>query len=80
MRRKDELIAMISGELEQPRPADREWLARLHAFIDQLDAIEPPFAPYDRLRFGGPVSRDRRITEPRARYPREVPADHGRES
>jgi hypothetical protein len=31
---------------------------------------EPPFVPYDRLRFGGPVSRDRLVDEPRRRYPR----------
>src|SRR5438093_571883 len=37
--------------------------------VDEIRALEPPFAPYDRLRFGGPVSRDRLITAPRRRYP-----------
>jgi len=69
MRRKDELVALISAALERPEPDNGAWLARLHQLIDELDALEPPFAPYDRLRFGGPVSRDRLITEPRRNYP-----------
>jgi hypothetical protein len=70
MRRKDELVELISAELERPDPDDDQWLAHLHELVDELDALEPPFAPYDRLRFGGPVSRDRLITAPRQRYPR----------
>jgi hypothetical protein len=46
------------------------WLAELHALVDELDALEPPFAPYDRLRFGGPISRDTLIDDVRARFPR----------
>jgi Family of unknown function (DUF6058) len=69
MQRKNELVALISRELERPDPDDRAWLERLHQHIDELDALEPPFAPYDRLRFGGPVSRDRLITAPRRDYP-----------
>lgn len=37
-----------------------------------LDALEPPFTAYDRLRFAGPVSRDRCIDAVRARYPRDA--------
>jgi hypothetical protein len=70
MRRKDELVELISAELERPDPGDDEWLAHLHELIDELDAIEPPFAPYDRLRFGGPVSRDTLIDDVRRRFPR----------
>jgi hypothetical protein len=70
MRRKNELVGAISGELEAPQPESASCLVRLHALADELDAIEPPFAPYDRLRFGGPVSRDRLIEEVRKRYPR----------
>ena len=69
MRRKDELVELVSTQLERPEPDDREWLERLHALVDELDALEPPFAPYDRLRFGGPVSRDRLVTAPRRDYP-----------
>jgi hypothetical protein len=70
MRRKDELVELISAQLERPAPNDDEWRTKLHRFVDELDALEPPFAPYDRLRFGGPVSRDRLITNPRRDYPR----------
>jgi hypothetical protein len=73
MRRKDELVELISAQLEQPDRDNREWLERLHALIDELDALEPPFAPYDRVRFGGPVSRDRLITAPRRDYPLPSP-------
>jgi uncharacterized protein DUF6058 len=65
MTRKDELVTAISAELDAGVP-DR---GRIHALADELDAIEPPFAPYDRLRFGGPVSRDRLIDDVRTRYP-----------
>jgi Family of unknown function (DUF6058) len=70
MRRKDELIDAIGDELTAPRPQSAQWLERLHALVDELDEIEPPFAPYDRLRFGGPVSRDRLIDDVRRHYPR----------
>jgi hypothetical protein len=73
MRRKDELAALISSALERPEPDNGEWLERLHRLIDELDALEPPFAPYDRLRFGGPVSRDRLINEPRRNHPLRTP-------
>lgn len=58
MRRQEELVAEIERRLAQPK-RDGEWRRRLEALVDELDALEPPFAPYDRLRFGGPVSRDR---------------------
>jgi hypothetical protein len=70
MRRKDELIDAISTELAAPQPESPRWLEHLHGLVDELDEIEPPFAPYDRLRFGGPVSRDRLIDDVRRQYPR----------
>jgi uncharacterized protein DUF6058 len=70
MRRKDELVAAITSELETQRPESAEWLERLHTLVDELDEIEPPFAPYDRLRFGGPISRDRLIDDVRRQFPR----------
>jgi hypothetical protein len=70
MRRKDELVMLITTRLEHPAPDDDDWRSELHRLIDELDELEPPFAPYDRLRFGGPVSRDRLITATRERYPR----------
>jgi hypothetical protein len=69
MKRKDELVTAIEGALANPQPTSGEWLAGLHRLVDELDELEPPFAPYDRLRFGGPVSRDRLVAEPRVRFP-----------
>jgi hypothetical protein len=73
MRRKDELVEAISAELARPQPESARWLSFIHALADELDQLEPPFTPYDRLRFGGPVSRDLLIDDVRRRYPR-VPA------
>ena len=70
MKRKDELVAAVGAALASPEPQSREWLDDIHALVDELDALEPPFAPYDRLRFGGPVSRDRLITAVRDQFPR----------
>jgi hypothetical protein len=70
MKRKNELVAAISGELAMPAPASDAWRERLHQLVDELEEIEPPFAPYDRLRFGGPVSRDTLIDDVRRQYPR----------
>jgi uncharacterized protein DUF6058 len=63
--RKDELIATIESLLR----ADPPPLEPLRAAVDELDALLRPFAPYDRIRFGGPVSRDRYVTAVRARFP-----------
>jgi hypothetical protein len=73
IRRKGELVGAIEGALSTADPTSAAWLERLHALVDELDQLEPPFAPYDRLRFGGPVSRDRLIDEPRRRYPKTTP-------
>jgi hypothetical protein len=65
IRRKDELMARIDVLLgEDPPP-----LAPLRAAVDELDSLLRPFAPYDRIRFGGPVSRDRYVTAVRERFP-----------
>ncbi len=66
IRRKDELTAAIDAAIDDPdAPA-----AHLHALVDELDALEPAFTAYDRLRFGGPTSRDTCIDAIRARFPR----------
>jgi hypothetical protein len=39
-----------------------ELIATIDAAVDELDALLRPFAPHDRIRFGGPVSRDRYVT------------------
>ncbi|NEA83383.1 hypothetical protein G3I30_31030 [Actinospica acidiphila] len=66
IRRKDQLTAAIGTAIDDPdAPA-----AHLHALVDELDALEPAFTAYDRLRFGGPTSRDTCIDAIRARFPR----------
>ncbi len=68
--RKERLTAEITASLAaagaDPSP---EWRAALHARVDALDALEPAFTAYDRLRFGGPVSRDTCVDAPRALFP-----------
>jgi hypothetical protein len=66
IRRKDQLTAAIGAAVDDP-DADA---VRLHALVDELDALEPAFTAYDRLRFGGPTSRDTCVDAVRARYPR----------
>jgi Family of unknown function (DUF6058) len=64
----DEDVAYITAGFvplrDEPPP-----LERLRTAVDELDALLRPFAPYDRIRFGGPVSRDRYVTALRARFP-----------
>lgn len=50
IRAKTVAIEAIRGAIGGPREA-------LAAAVDRLDALEPPFAAYDELRFGGPTSR-----------------------
>jgi hypothetical protein len=61
--RKAELVERIEQLL-----ADDEPSAELAAAVGELDALLRPFAPYDRIRFGGPVSRDRYVTAVRERF------------
>ncbi|MEV8585628.1 DUF6058 family natural product biosynthesis protein [Streptomyces sp. NPDC051180] len=72
MRAKDRLTAEITEALATAGPdPSPEWRAALHARVDALDALEPAFTAYDRLRFGGPTSRDTCVDAPRALYPPE---------
>jgi Family of unknown function (DUF6058) len=67
---KTSLMRWIEELLAAPRPEAADWIAALKRSVDCLDELERPFAPhYDRLRFGGPSSRDRLITAVRDRYP-----------
>ncbi|GGT23298.1 hypothetical protein GCM10010222_76510 [Streptomyces tanashiensis] len=71
IRRKEELTAEITGRLAAAGAAPSpEWRVALHARVDALDALEPAFTAYDRLRFGGPTSRDTCVDAPRALFPR----------
>ncbi len=71
IRRKDRLTAAIGAAVDEPDAGSVRWSERLHALVDELDALEPAFTAYDRLRFGGPTSRDICIDAVRARFPRQ---------
>jgi hypothetical protein len=67
--RKERLVTRIDALLGEPRPDDPGWRDQLRASVDELDALERPFAPeYDRARWGL-SSRDRCITAARDRFP-----------
>ena len=66
---KGALMTAIAALVAQPRPSNHQWLTALRGAVDALDALERPFAGYDRQRFGGPTSRDRLITAARERFP-----------
>ncbi|HEX9337577.1 MAG TPA: DUF6058 family natural product biosynthesis protein [Pseudonocardiaceae bacterium] len=68
MQRKDELTDAITDHMAQPRDTP-SWPDRLNALVDELDGLLAEFTDYDRLRFGGPVSRDRFVTDIRASRP-----------
>jgi hypothetical protein len=70
IQRKDELVKSITAALAKPEPENNDWLESLHRLVDELDELEPPFTAYDRLRFGGPISRDTCINAVRSRFPR----------
>jgi Family of unknown function (DUF6058) len=70
IQRKDELVKTISAAVAKSESQNDDWLESLHCLVDELDELEPPVTGYDRLRFGGPISRDTCIDAVRARFPR----------
>jgi Family of unknown function (DUF6058) len=66
---KSGLMNAIEALLSVPRPDDVAWGEALRGSVDALDAIERPFARWDRERFGAPTSRERLVDGPRARFP-----------
>jgi Family of unknown function (DUF6058) len=64
--RKGQLVDLIE-RLDAAADRDDAWRAALRAAVDELDALERPFAAYDRVRFG-PVTRDTHIDAVRARH------------
>jgi hypothetical protein len=80
-----EWAAYLSGEyavcLREVTPESirrkGELMAAIEELVDELDALLRPFAAWDRVRFGGPVSRDRLVTRVRERYLRTAPAPGG---
>jgi hypothetical protein len=69
---KGELMDTIERLTADPSPEDEKWRRELTAAVDALDALEKPFAPFDRERFG-PVSRDRCVTAVRERFGLDQP-------
>jgi hypothetical protein len=65
---KGRFITAIEQLLAAPREDDTEWVENLRAAVDRLDALEKPFALFDRDYYGGPVTRDRYVTAVRDRY------------
>jgi hypothetical protein len=68
IRAKGGLMDTVSALLVRPEPESPQWRTTLRFAVDALDALERPFAAYDRERFGGPVSRDRLVTATRERF------------
>ncbi|MEO8554736.1 MAG: DUF6058 family natural product biosynthesis protein, partial [Kofleriaceae bacterium] len=66
---KESLVRSLGAWLAEPRIDDAEWRRCVRRDVSRLDELEREFAPCDRERFGGSVSRDRLITAPRALYP-----------
>lgn len=81
---KGELMDTIERLTADPAPQDDDWRRELTAAVDALDALEKPFAAFDRIRFGS-TSRDRCVTAVRERFGLLPPAisianletDHG---
>jgi hypothetical protein len=66
--RKRLLIDEIERLTAEPRPDDDAWRSSLRDAVDELDALERPFAPdYDRARFI--PTRDTYIRDVREAYP-----------
>ncbi|MFG2951328.1 DUF6058 family natural product biosynthesis protein [Streptomyces adustus] len=74
IQRKDHLTSAISAAESEPDAGSARWYERLHALVDELDALEPAFTAYDRLQFAGPTSRDTCVDAMRARFPRPAAA------
>lgn len=70
IQRKSYLTTAIGAAANEPDAGSAQWSERLHALVDELDTLGPAFTAYDRLRFGGPTSRDTCIDAMRARFPR----------
>lgn len=66
---KGALMNSIGALLSRPEAEDARWCSALRGAVDALDALERPFASYDRERFGSATSRDRLITATRERFP-----------
>jgi hypothetical protein len=66
---KERLVDALEALLTDARPRDADWRDALRAAVDDLDALERPFAPLDEHRFGARPTRHRLIDDARARWP-----------
>jgi len=67
--RKARLLRDIDRLCAEPEPDAPEWRRALQVAVDELDALERPFARFDRIRFGRPCTRDTHIDAVRRRFP-----------
>ena len=67
--RKESLVVSAAALIAQPAPADATWRRDLRAQVEELNSLLRPFAPCDRARFGGSVSRDRIVKAAKERFP-----------
>lgn len=65
---KSALMVSITA-LRAQRRRTEGWGSALRSAVESLDALERPFAAYDRVRFGAPTSRDRLIVDTHDRFP-----------
>ncbi|MHB1440379.1 MAG: DUF6058 family natural product biosynthesis protein [Cuniculiplasma sp.] len=65
---KGELIKTIKELISNSDPTSTEWRSTLREKVNSLDTIEAQFTDYDRIRFGGTVSRDIFITNVKKQF------------
>jgi RimJ/RimL family protein N-acetyltransferase len=70
IRRKAVLVEQVKAAVAvlEREPRDSGARGSLGEATSKLDALELPMTGYDRLRFGGPLSREAWIDEPRWRF------------
>lgn len=69
MLRKGKLMWAIEELVAKSELDDPSSRTRLRRSVDSLDRLEMPFAQWDRIRIGKPVSRDTHIRSIRLRFP-----------
>ena len=69
MIQKERLVRRIDTLVAQPHSDDEAWRLRLRRAVDSLDRLEQPFAEWDRVRFGRPLTRDTRVDAVRTAFP-----------
>jgi uncharacterized protein DUF6058 len=69
MIQKERLVGRIGKLVLQPNPTSPAWAGQLRQSVNALDRLELPFSDWDRVRFGGSVTRDIFITRIKERFP-----------